>query len=417
MSPAYLLSHYDSTLPHISGKDNCSIEQLIAYLEENTFEENSTCAVLKELNLRLLIQQHFINNEDDCNSFLASPAYRFMNALRPNEKALDKDKLKQRTIFKCQQYVSHANPNPNSTYLSNYRRHENSNPYSEYNTPLHDACFDLISPYEQRYDFSNLEDEYACLQTQSFNNTPLNLACKTGNSYFAKLLVTKHKECNVGVNQPDSKGMTPLHWACFYRDNNLIDVLIKAGADTSAKNSYEQTPLDFYQNQIPLNISIRTTRDVLCHPSISDPLIVADVICENNNRLMSNTPLKEKELHPGALVDIIFHMDIIAFNQLNVPAEILAQELENAQDFIKNGNGNFDVNRSFKIFNYHHFSDVIHARNESPCSIEIESALHPRTSFTKTFFAAIILVLNQFVEYILSLLPPDTFMTPRAFVA
>ena len=406
MNPAHLLSDYDSTLPYSSEGGDCSIAQLIAYLEENEFKEHSTCSLLKALNLQSLIHKNF-SNEDDYHQFLASSAYRFMDALRPNEKKLDKEQLIKRINFHCTQYVSPLNPNSTSPYLNHYRKHKSNNPYSKNNTPMHDACFDLMSQSDERYDFNNVNvlDTTTYLQTKAFDNTPLNLACKTGNSHFAKILINKHKICHVEVNQPDSKGMTPLHWACFYRDNDLIEQLIKAGADIKAKNIYQQTPLDFYQKQIPSNISIKTTSDNYLDRSISDPLLVANVICESNNRLACNRALKENEISPEALLDIIFHMDIIAFNQLQVPAEILVQELENAKDYIQNANGNFDVNLSFKVFNYHHLSDVIHARNDSPCNETLLCALEPQT----TCYEFLILILERLVSYILSFLPdPNT---------
>lgn len=47
----------------------------------------------------------------------------------------------------------------------------------------------------------------------------------------------------VNANQRDSDGTTALHWAVQRDDSNLVDQLIKAGADVNAKNDYGSTPM------------------------------------------------------------------------------------------------------------------------------------------------------------------------------
>jgi ankyrin repeat protein len=45
------------------------------------------------------------------------------------------------------------------------------------------------------------------------------------------------------VNAKNSRGQTPLHFAAFYNDTELAEMLIDNGADVNAKNSRGQTPL------------------------------------------------------------------------------------------------------------------------------------------------------------------------------
>lgn len=48
---------------------------------------------------------------------------------------------------------------------------------------------------------------------------------------------------NVDVNQPQSDGMTALHWAAYYDDLETAKSLIRAGANVKAANRYDVTPL------------------------------------------------------------------------------------------------------------------------------------------------------------------------------
>ncbi len=50
-------------------------------------------------------------------------------------------------------------------------------------------------------------------------------------------------ERRVGVNTPQPDGMTALHWAAYQDDLDLVDRLLRAGADVRAANRYGVTPL------------------------------------------------------------------------------------------------------------------------------------------------------------------------------
>ncbi|NGX38334.1 MAG: hypothetical protein K1000chlam2_01507 [Chlamydiae bacterium] len=66
---------------------------------------------------------------------------------------------------------------------------------------------------------------------------PLDLACLHGHYDLVEYLV-KH----VSVNLPNSKNWTPLHYAYLSGNRDIIDLLIREGADTEAKNNERITP-------------------------------------------------------------------------------------------------------------------------------------------------------------------------------
>src|SRR5215470_2506384 len=54
-----------------------------------------------------------------------------------------------------------------------------------------------------------------------------------------RALVRQHGDVNAA--QPD--GTTALHWAAHWNDSELVDLLLKAGANAKAVNRYGATPL------------------------------------------------------------------------------------------------------------------------------------------------------------------------------
>ncbi len=45
------------------------------------------------------------------------------------------------------------------------------------------------------------------------------------------------------VNQPTADGSSALHWAVYYNDAELVNQLIKAGANVNAKNLFGASPM------------------------------------------------------------------------------------------------------------------------------------------------------------------------------
>ena len=60
----------------------------------------------------------------------------------------------------------------------------------------------------------------------------------------------------VNVNGTSSDGTTALHWAVHNADADMVDRLIRAGANISAKNEFGTTPISRHRNvgtYLPLN--------------------------------------------------------------------------------------------------------------------------------------------------------------------
>ena len=70
--------------------------------------------------------------------------------------------------------------------------------------------------------------------------TPIHAAAANGLEILMTAILKK-PNINVNVQTPD--GFTPLHYAAMLRKNNIIEMLIKAGADGKIKNKYGQTPI------------------------------------------------------------------------------------------------------------------------------------------------------------------------------
>src|SRR4051812_14436500 len=64
-------------------------------------------------------------------------------------------------------------------------------------------------------------------------------AVQTGNRAAAVKLIDQR----VDVRTPAADGTTALHWAAHNGDTDLVDRLIKAGANVNAKNEFGSTPI------------------------------------------------------------------------------------------------------------------------------------------------------------------------------
>src|SRR5688500_1826816 len=64
-------------------------------------------------------------------------------------------------------------------------------------------------------------------------------AVQSGNKAGALKLIDQR----VDVNTPSADGTTALHWAVYQNDIELVDRLIKAGANANAKNEFGSTPM------------------------------------------------------------------------------------------------------------------------------------------------------------------------------
>jgi len=67
-----------------------------------------------------------------------------------------------------------------------------------------------------------------------FSEVPLAVACKQGRVQLARRLVAPPISADVNIRFGDGMGLTALHWACYFGSLELVELLLAAGADTTA---------------------------------------------------------------------------------------------------------------------------------------------------------------------------------------
>ena len=72
-------------------------------------------------------------------------------------------------------------------------------------------------------------------------DAPLALAARRNDMATVRTLLSASPKPD--VNQPTADGSTALHWAAYYNDAELVDQLIKAGANVNAKNLFGSSPM------------------------------------------------------------------------------------------------------------------------------------------------------------------------------
>ena len=115
-----------------------------------------------------------------------------------------------------------------------------------HNTPLHTLIANELSE-----DAVNFID--AVIQTKSAYNycaidingrTPLLLAVLFNKKMVVEKILSLKHEKEIGVNQADHAGKTPLHYACALGYVELTKQIIAAGANLEAKDRSGKTPLE-----------------------------------------------------------------------------------------------------------------------------------------------------------------------------
>jgi ankyrin repeat protein len=69
--------------------------------------------------------------------------------------------------------------------------------------------------------------------------TPLMIACSTGKTEMAKLLVRR----KANTRHKSDHGMTALHWACFHGQRDIVELLVQRKVTIDAQTSDGRTPL------------------------------------------------------------------------------------------------------------------------------------------------------------------------------
>ncbi|XP_074882110.1 ankyrin repeat domain-containing protein 22 isoform X3 [Buteo buteo] len=112
---------------------------------------------------------------------------------------------------------------------------------------------------ERNSNYLNIQDSFG-------GDTPLICACKQGNNRIVSYLLNRNADVNLrnkvsktkqnenlikmllragaDVNATDFSGNTALHYACEMKNQAVIPLLLEAHADTSVKNQDGETPLD-----------------------------------------------------------------------------------------------------------------------------------------------------------------------------
>ena len=74
------------------------------------------------------------------------------------------------------------------------------------------------------------------------NNSSLQIAVKQNSVYLTKYFLDKK---NKNINSRNNKGQTALHIACSNRNEDIINLLVKNGANTTTKDLYGYKPYDY----------------------------------------------------------------------------------------------------------------------------------------------------------------------------
>ena len=59
-----------------------------------------------------------------------------------------------------------------------------------------------------------------------------------------KKIIDYLTDCGENINRPDKEGDTPLHWAAYYNNFELVKYLVSKGADPNSKNKYRLSPAE-----------------------------------------------------------------------------------------------------------------------------------------------------------------------------
>jgi ankyrin repeat protein len=135
-------------------------------------------------------------------------------------------------------------------------------------TPLHVVC---QTEYKYETTTSHFDDTHSCMirlliragadvnTKDGEGKTPLHYACIKGYQYAVQTLIEEQAD----INAKDNSGMTPLQYACAYSEDtvsideekllglsnreyfrySIIDMLLRAGADTRSEDRYGRTAL------------------------------------------------------------------------------------------------------------------------------------------------------------------------------
>lgn len=131
---------------------------------------------------------------------------------------------------------------------------------SEMEIDLESACLkgktpvNIVAGLEERDTFYRKESEEYCRETVSYFHSEsmealneeglsaLHLAAKNNHCSMMEAMAQKGVDINITADAPAEIGMTPLHAACIYANADMVELLMKLGADDTMKNEKGETP-------------------------------------------------------------------------------------------------------------------------------------------------------------------------------
>lgn len=116
-------------------------------------------------------------------------------------------------------------------------------------TPLHYLCIDVPKENREKILQAMLEAESDVNRQDGDGWSPLHFAAQEGDSNIAQLLI----ESGASISATDLNGNTPLWVAALnsYSGTEVVEVLLKHGADPRQKNNHGISPEDLGPNLFP----------------------------------------------------------------------------------------------------------------------------------------------------------------------
>ena len=114
-------------------------------------------------------------------------------------------------------------------------------------TPLHSLCANPSFNYQMLIDLDkNIKDGY--FNNSLSGNTMMHYLMKSGTPDLQLIQFFMGKQ--IDINTPNGNGETPLHFACRYSSIDIIQFLIKKGANITAKSKFNKTCLHYaFENE------------------------------------------------------------------------------------------------------------------------------------------------------------------------